>query len=86
MSRSTAVFLDLHGTLGDQGPHGIDGFTLYPCAVDAIRLLNAARLLAIVVTNQSRIARGQFTSDDFETFAGRLREQLQSHGATLAAV
>lgn len=78
-----AAFLDLQGTLGGDGLGDILDFTFYPCAPAAIRALNDAGLLAIVVTNQSRIARGRFTLADFERRVGELTRELAAQGARL---
>lgn len=81
-----AVFLDLQGTLGGEGLGDIRDFTFYPSAIPAVKMLNEANLLAIVVTNQSRIAQGLFT---YEYFLGRmetLKQELAEGGARLDAV
>jgi D-glycero-D-manno-heptose 1,7-bisphosphate phosphatase len=81
-----AVFLDLQGTLGGEGLDDVLRFSFFPCAAPAIRLLNEAGLLAIVVTNQSHIARGDFTYAQFERRMDALRAELAEHGARLDAV
>lgn len=81
-----AVFLDRDGTLGgDGGGVHPDEFELYPCAPEAIRLLNAAGGNAIVVTRQSRIAKGLFTLADVERGFQRLQAELARAGAHLDA-
>ncbi len=80
------VFLDFHGTLGDEGPGGVEGFSLYPFAAPAVRLLNQTGLLTILVTNQSRIAAGLFTGADFERRMDELGQELAGQGARLDAV
>ena len=62
MYERAAVFLDLQGTLGGEGLGDIKHFTFFPSAIPAIKLLNDANLLAIVVTNQSHIAKGRRNS------------------------
>jgi histidinol-phosphate phosphatase family protein len=82
----SAVFLDLQGTLGGEGLGDIRDFTFYPFAIPAIKMLNDSGLLAIVVTNQTRIARGMYS---YEYFLGRmatLKEELKSGEAWLDAV
>jgi histidinol phosphatase-like enzyme len=85
MSRTRAVFLDLHGTLGDQGEHGIAGFSLYPAALPALQIIRRTGLLAVLVTNQSRIGRGEMTHADFASSYERLQIQLDAHGCRLDA-
>lgn len=86
MRLNRAVFLDFDGTIGDQGENGIRDFVLYPFASDAIRLLNNVGLLVIIVTNQSRIALGEFTDSDFVQFMEDLRHDLASMDARIDAV
>jgi D-glycero-D-manno-heptose 1,7-bisphosphate phosphatase len=84
-----AVFLDLHGTLGDErgDPWGLfTQFDLYNFAADAIQILNEAGLLVVVLTNQAPIARGLFTLDQFWQRWGILGEQLLNAGARVDAV
>src|SRR4029077_13420026 len=50
-------------------------------AADAIARLNRAGLLAIVVTNQSGIARGLVSEADYGAVASRVDELLRQHGA-----
>lgn len=53
-----AVFLDLQGTLGGEGLGDIMDFEFFSYSIEAIKLLNKNGILAIVVTNQSHIAKG----------------------------
>ena len=88
LTERRAVFLDRDGTLiEDTGYVGdrhevelIDG------AAGAVRRLNDAGLLAVLVTNQSGIARGLFTEADFEAVQGSLAAELGRAGAHLDAV
>ena len=86
MNRQRAAFLDLQGTLGGEGSDDILPFCFYPCAIPAIRLLNEAGVLAIVITNQSHIAKGHFTFEDFQRRVEQLREELAGHHAHLDVV
>lgn len=79
-----AVFLDRDGTLGGSG--GFDHpatFTLYAAAINAIKLINDSGLLAIVITNQHRIAKGEVTAAEFEASFRRHRRELADRGAHL---
>lgn len=85
---SSAVFLDRDDTLiRDRGylsdPGGIE---LLPGAPEAVRLLNEAGVPAILVTNQSGIARGLFDEARLNAIHERLRELLADRGARLDAV
>lgn len=58
--RRRAVFLDRDGILiEDTGyPTRVEEFRILPGAVEAVKEINRAGLLALVVTNQSAVARG----------------------------
>lgn len=62
-----AVFLDRDGTLNiDYGyVHEIDHFKFIDGAIDTLRELKAMGYLLVLVTNQSGIARGYFSEDQF---------------------
>ena len=87
MSRRRAVFLDRDGTIiEDTGylrhPAQV---RLLPGAAPAIRRLNEAGWLTVVVTNQSGIARGLLSEEDYRRTERRLDELLASSGARLDA-
>ncbi len=64
-----AVFLDLNGTLvSPLKPDALDDLVLLPGAAEAIARLTAAGYVCPVVTVQSRIAKGLFSSADFEAW------------------
>jgi D-glycero-D-manno-heptose 1,7-bisphosphate phosphatase len=80
-----AAFLDRDGTLIEDR-HFLadpDGIVLLPNAAAAVRALNAADILAIVVTNQSGIARGLITEEQYDATAERLRDAFESAGAQI---
>lgn len=83
-----ALFLDRDGTINRHfgyldRPEQIE---LLPGVGVAIRRLNQAGVLAIVVTNQAVIARGQCTEAGLERIHERLKELLRQHGAYLDAI
>lgn len=86
MTERSAVFLDLQGTLGGEGLGDIRDFTFYPSAIPAIKMLNEANLLAIVVTNQTHIAQGLFAYEYFQERMETLKQELGEGGARLDAV
>lgn len=61
-----AVFLDRDGTINVEKNylHRVEDFTFIPGVPQAIRRLNEAGFLVVVVTNQSGVARGYFELDD----------------------
>lgn len=87
MKSSRAVFLDRDGTINvDTGYVGDPGqVILIPGAAEAIRELRAAGYLAIVVSNQSGVARGYFGMDDVHAVNDRLSQLLEEQGTGLDA-
>jgi len=87
MMKRQTVFLDRDGTIiQDSGYVGDPSkVRLLPGAADAIRRINNAGLLAVVVSNQSGIARGIFTQDDLAAVHSQLEDLLSEHGAKLDA-
>lgn len=83
-----AVFLDRDGVINvDHGyTHRIEDFQFIAGSTEAMALLQSAGWRLVVVTNQSGIARGLFSSEDYERFTAHLRAQLQARGVHLDAV
>jgi D-glycero-D-manno-heptose 1,7-bisphosphate phosphatase len=52
----------------------------------AIQLIREKGYLVIVVTNQSGVARGYFTTDDVERLNEYMRAELQKHNADIDAI
>ena len=86
MSGRPAVFLDRDGTLIEDRhyPRDPDQVVLLPGAAAAVRQLDRAGLPVVVVTNQSGIARGLLTEDDYLATTHRLDALLAADGARLA--
>jgi len=82
-----AAFLDRDGTIIYDRDYLADPaqLELLPGAADAIRRLNHADVPVIVVTNQSGIARGLLTTDEYERVSERLTEVLRGEGAWVDA-
>jgi len=82
---SRAVFLDRDGTIVEDPGflHEPEKVTLLPGAAEAIRRLNIADYRVVIVTNQSGIARGRYTVDDYEAVQRRLVELLAARGARI---
>jgi D-glycero-D-manno-heptose 1,7-bisphosphate phosphatase len=59
---------------------------LYPWAAEAVRLINAAGLKVIVITNQSGVARGLYTEETLNAIHARMIEDLAREGARIDAV
>jgi D-glycero-D-manno-heptose 1,7-bisphosphate phosphatase len=82
-----AVFLDRDGTIIHDAEYVRDpkDVELLPGAARAIGRLNGQRLPVIVVTNQSGIARGLLTHDDYGAVHARLDALLAAEGAHIDA-
>ena len=83
-SSRRAAFLDLNGTLvmPVQATHPRE-YVLLPMAVEAVRLLNSAGFVCPVVTVQSRIAKGLYSTQDFLSWFSRCRAHLSAEGAVV---
>jgi D,D-heptose 1,7-bisphosphate phosphatase len=85
MKNNIAVFLDRDGTINEEVGYlsRLEDLRLIPRAAEAIRLINKGGVKAVVISNQSGVARGFFS----ETFVGivhaRLNELLKQDGAVI---
>ena len=88
MTQRPAAFLDRDGVLiVDSGyPHRPDQLVLIPGAAEAVRRLNQAGYLAVVVTNQSGVARGLFSEERMHAFNRMLVRKLAAGGGRIGAV
>jgi D-glycero-D-manno-heptose 1,7-bisphosphate phosphatase len=86
--RRPAIFMDRDGTLSHEVGYvnHPSRFRLYPWAVDAVRLVNRAGFLAVVVTNQAGVARGYFPESVLHEVLSDLEAQMGAGGARLDAV
>lgn len=82
-----AVFLDRDGTINIEKEYlnKVKDFEFIPGVPEAVRLLNQAGILVIVVTNQSGVARGYYTEDDVENLHSHIAGELESSGAHVDA-
>lgn len=87
MSRP-AVFFDRDGTLSHEIGYvnHVSRFQPFSFAVDAIRAVNAANRLAVVVTNQAGVARGYFPESMIHEVNGVLKSRVESAGARLDGI
>jgi D-glycero-D-manno-heptose 1,7-bisphosphate phosphatase len=83
-----AVFLDRDGTINEEVGYLSDlkQLRLIPGAARAIKRLNDAHFLVVLVTNQSGIARGYFTEAFVQETHVLLRKMLKEQGAHIDAV
>ena len=83
-----AVMIDRDGTLSHEVGYinHISRFQLYPFAVEAVRVLNDAGFLAIVVTNQAGVARGYFPESLISDVHEHLHATMRKGGARLDGI
>jgi D-glycero-D-manno-heptose 1,7-bisphosphate phosphatase len=82
-----AVFLDRDGTINVEKDYlyQIKDFEFIPGVPEAIKRLNEADFLVIVVTNQSGVARGYYAEEDVESLHRHIANELKSYGAHVDA-
>jgi D-glycero-D-manno-heptose 1,7-bisphosphate phosphatase len=85
---NTAVFLDRDGTINEEMGYinHIDRFVLIPGAAAAIRRINESGLKAVVVTNQSGVARGYFPMKLIDQVHQKMSDLLEKEGAFLDVI
>ena len=77
-----AIFMDRDGTLSHEVGYvnHPSRFRLYPWTADAVRAINSAGWLAVVVTNQAGVARGYFPESVFDEVQQLLLERSRRAG------
>lgn len=83
MKKNIAVFFDRDGTINEEVGYmdSLDKLKIYPVAAQAIRLINLSKMKAIVITNQSGVARGLFNEELVRTVNERIQSDLNKIGA-----
>jgi len=83
-----AIFLDRDGTLNEEDGYitSPEQFRLYNFAAEAVRLINQSGWKAIVLTNQSGVARDYFTEATLIEIHERMKESLRLQGARIDAI
>ena len=83
-----AVFFDRDGTLNEEDHylHKIEDFKWIEGAIDAIKYCNDNGYLAIVITNQSGVARGYYPESDIIKLYDWMNADLAKHGAHLDGI
>lgn len=82
-NKQKAIFLDRDGTINKNVGflRNIDNFELIEGVAEAIKLINQSGYLAIVVTNQPVIARGEVTWDELNEIHKKMATLLGKEGA-----
>lgn len=83
-----AVFIDRDGTISEEVGYvnHPSRYRVFPYAAEAVRLLNEANHLAILVTNQAGVARGYFAEEMIGMVHSILTRELAQGGARLDAI
>lgn len=83
-----AIFLDRDGTINVEKNYlyKIEDFEFLPGVLDALRKLQSAGYLLIIVTNQSGIARGYYTEDDYNKLNDWMLGVLRDNGVNITRV
>ena len=83
-----AIFLDRDGTINEDIGYvsAPDELIIYPYATEAVRLINRSNLKAIVITNQSGIARRMYTEETLDSIHNRMIEELARDGARIDGI
>ena len=87
-SQGIAVFLDRDGTINEDVGYldSPERLKLLPSAAEAIRQLKEHRLKAVVLTNQSGVARGYYSVETLKAIHHRLEQLLTEQGARLDGI
>lgn len=87
-NKQKAIFLDRDGTINKYVGflRNIDEFELIDGVAEAIRLVNESGYLAIVVTNQPVVARGEVTVPQLQEIHNKLETLLGNAGAYLDGI
>jgi len=86
--KQKAIFLDRDGTINKYVGFlkNIDDFTLIENVSNAIKMINSSSYLAIVITNQPVIARGEVSFEELNEIHGKMDTLLGKDGAYLDAL
>ena len=84
-NKQKAIFLDRDGTINKYVDflHKIEDFELLPGVSEAIKKINASGYLAVVVTNQPVVARGELTEEELKLIHDKMETLLGEQGAYL---
>ena len=88
LNKQKAIFLDRDGTINKYVGflRDVNELELLPKVADAVKLINKSDYLAIVVTNQPVIARGEVTIEQLNDIHNKMETLLGDEGAYLDAI
>jgi D,D-heptose 1,7-bisphosphate phosphatase len=87
MKKHRAIFLDRDGTINEEVGYldDLDKLKIIPEAFEAVRLINAAKMKAVIITNQAGVARGLFTEDFVKAVNKYLHAEFLKENALIDA-
>ena len=82
-AQRVAVFLDRDGVINEANGYinGLEDFRILPGVFEAIKIMNEAGVLVIVVTNQPQIARGELDYSGLDDIHKKMQVELGLRGA-----
>ena len=88
INKQKAIFLDRDGTVNEYVGflRNIDEFKLIENTAEAIKKINSSEYLAIIVTNQPVIARGEVTYEELKQIHKKMETLLGKEGAYLDGI
>ena len=88
MMKQRAIFLDRDGVINVEKTFVLSpaDMELYPESAEAVKKINDSGFLAIVVTNQSAVARNYITVEELDRIHDELKRQLGEKGAGLDGI
>ena len=83
MKKNRAVFLDRDGVINEEVGYldSLDKLKVMPGAYEAVRMINASGMKAVVISNQSGVARGLLTEAFVQETNDSLQRDLLQRGA-----
>lgn len=88
MSGIRAVFIDRDGTINQERHYiyRIEEFELIPGVIEALRLLTQQKVKIYIITNQSGIARGYFTEEQYLQLTDYMLDIFKKEGVMIEKV
>lgn len=85
---SKAVFLDRDGVINKDKAyvHCWEDFEFLPGAIEGMKKLQDSGYALVIVTNQSGLARGYYTEEEYLQLNDELKQHLAGHGVQLAGI
>lgn len=85
LNKQSCIFLDRDGTINVFGDFvtSMDKLKVFDDAPEAIKMINTSKYLAVVITNQPVIARGETSIEELNRIHMKLEDELGEKGAYL---